>query len=360
MTRRFLLQNLVAAGAFAQPGGRKTRNVFLVSTDGLRWQEVFRGADPALLNKEQGHVADLPALKASYWRESPTQRRAALMPFLWSAIARNGQLWGNRDLGSDAYVTNGKNFSYPGYNELLTGAPDDRIDSNDKKPNPNINVFEWLHRKPAFRDKVAAFAAWDCLPFILNAPRAGFLVNGGYDPYPAAGNPHLSLLNRVKKETALWDAEPMDAPVYLTALEHLRTKKPRALYISLGETDEWAHEGRYDLYLQAAHRVDTYLKELWETAQSMPEYRDQTTLLVAVDHGRGEGSPAWRSHGAKLAESKYVWFGVMGPDTPPLGERGKAPPVTESQVAASVAALLGEDYLQFRPQAGKPLPDLFR
>ena len=40
------------------------------------------------------------------------------MPFLWSVIARQGQIYGNRDKGSPAKVANGKNFSYPGYNEF--------------------------------------------------------------------------------------------------------------------------------------------------------------------------------------------------------------------------------------------------
>lgn len=163
---------------------RRTTNVVFVMTDGLRWQEVFRGADQSLMNKENGAVEDIPAIRAAYWRETTAERRAALMPFLWNTIAHGGagfggQIYGNRDLGSDAFVTNGLNFSYPGYNETLCGFPDARIDSNDKVPNPNVTVFEWLHRKLAFHGKVAAFGAWDAFPFIFNAPRAGFPVNAG-------------------------------------------------------------------------------------------------------------------------------------------------------------------------------------
>src|SRR4051812_27778355 len=113
----------------------QTRKVILVMTDGLRWQEVFRGVDPELLNKEHGGVRDVEAIRKSYWRETPEQRRAALFPFLWSEIAAKGQVFGNRDAGSEMFVTNGKNFSYPGYSETLTGFADDRIDSNDKKYN---------------------------------------------------------------------------------------------------------------------------------------------------------------------------------------------------------------------------------
>jgi hypothetical protein len=48
----------------------------------------------------------------------------------------------------------------------------------------------------------------------------------------------------------------------------------------------------------------------------------------------------------------------MGPDTPARGEREKIDPVTQSQIAATVAALLGQDYLHDVPAAAKPLPDV--
>ena len=35
----------------------KTRNILLVTSDGLRWQEVFGGADSSMFNKENGGVA---------------------------------------------------------------------------------------------------------------------------------------------------------------------------------------------------------------------------------------------------------------------------------------------------------------
>ena len=103
-----------------------------MTTDGLRWQEVFGGADPALMNKENGGVADVDLLKKEFGGETPEIRRKALMPFVWNVIAKNGQLFGNANAGSEAKVTNGKNFSYPGYNEIFTGAADPSIDSNDK------------------------------------------------------------------------------------------------------------------------------------------------------------------------------------------------------------------------------------
>jgi hypothetical protein len=121
-----VLLGLLALPAFAAP---RTRNVIVVMTDGLRWQEVFQGADAALMNKENGAVSEPEALKKEFWRDTPTARREALMPFLWTTIAKQGQVFGNRTAGSEAWVTNGMNFSYPGYSETLCGFPDPRIDS---------------------------------------------------------------------------------------------------------------------------------------------------------------------------------------------------------------------------------------
>src|SRR5262249_6533802 len=150
-------------------------------------------------------------------------------------------------------------FSYPGYSEALCGFPDPRIDSNDKKPNPNENVVEWLSRKSAFKGQAAAFGAWDVFPYIFNVERSGLLVNAGYDPFTALpGSTVIESLNLLKRETDVLDGEALDAFTFHTALEYFKVKKPRVLFLSLGETDEWAHAGRYDLYLRAAHRFDQY------------------------------------------------------------------------------------------------------
>ena len=284
------------------------------------------------------------------------------MPFLWGIVAKNGQIYGNRELKSEAFVTNGKNFSYPGYSETLCGFPDPKITSNDKILNSNVNVMEWLHQKPAFRNKVAAFGAWDVFPYIFNAARAGFPVNAGYNPFTAGSiTPKMELLNQLKAEAPrVWPDEAFDSLTFHTAMEYLKERKPRVLYLSLGETDDWAHGGNYAQYLHSAHRVDTYLKMLWDTIQSMPQYRGKTTLIFSTDHGRGESPSEWKSHGVKIPDSKYIWMAFLGPDTRPLGERSETTAVTQSQIAATLAALLGEDYAGAVEKAGKPLMDVLR
>jgi hypothetical protein len=355
---------LVSPAPAQVPSAHKTENVIVVMLDGLRWQEVFRGEDPELLKTLGPEALGDPKGRAAaaqkrYERATPAERRQALMPFLWSVVASQGQIFGNRDLGSNSQVTNGLNFSYPGYSETLTGFADPRVHSNDNIPNPNETVFEWLNREPAFSGKVAAFGAWDVFNGIFNRERCGFTVNAGYDPLTAIpATPELALLNTLKAETVrIWPDEPFDPLPFHTAIEYVKAKKPRLLFLGLGETDDWAHAGSYPEYLNAAHLGDSYVRQLWELVQSRPEYRGKTTLIVLPDHGRGEAA-LWTSHGEKIPESKQTWMAFLGPDTPPLGERKQAPPVSESRIAATLAALLGEDYHAAVPAAGVAIPDV--
>ena len=222
----------------AQAPIRQTENIIYVMTDGLRRQEVFNGADPAIMDLEHGKVKDIAALKKAYWRDSVADRRAALMAFLWTVVAQEGQIYGNLSKGSDAHVTNALNFSYPGYSETFCGFADPRVNSNDKVWNPNQTVLEWLNQKNAFRGRIAAFAAWDVMPYILNAQRSHLLVNAGYEPLTAMPmTPRLDLLNHEKEETPrFWEDEPFDPIPFYTALENISRRKGHGCCTSRLET----------------------------------------------------------------------------------------------------------------------------
>jgi len=101
--------------------------------------------------------------------------------------------------------------------------------------------------------------------------------------------------------------------------------------------------------------VDRFVRRLWETIQTIPQYRGKTTFIITADHGRGSGPSEWKDHGEKVAGTEGDWIAVIGPDTPALGERTDTQPCTESQIAATIAALLGEDYHAASRNAGVPI-----
>jgi hypothetical protein len=343
------------------PAALKTRNVVLIVSDGLRWQEIFTGADPLLLNEENGGIWDKEAdLRRDFWRDSPEARRQALFPFLWDTVAVHGQIFGNQTKGSIAQVTNGLAFSYPGYNEMLSGHPDARIDSNEYGPNPNLTVFEWLNGLPDLHGQVSAFATWNTFKDIFNVERSHLPLHVGWDaPYTGKLTPREELMNRLYRTTTRFDDEDVyDSFVQVSLLDSFRTQRPRVLFVGYGETDNWAHQGRYDLVLHAAHDFDGFVKELWNTLQALPEYRDKTTFIITCDHGRGSGKEQWKEHGVDEPGSENVWIAVMGPDTPALGERTQISRVTQSQIAATLAGLIGKDYPKAEPAAAAPIADV--
>src|ERR1700712_2774523 len=133
----------------------KTRNIFIITTDGFRWQEVFTGADSLLINNKK-YTADTSLAKDMYWDASPGLRRKKLMPFFWNVIAKKGQLYGNRLLNNKVNMKNLYKISYPGYNEILTGYADWHFIPNTPVNNGNINILEYLNQQPAYKGKVAA------------------------------------------------------------------------------------------------------------------------------------------------------------------------------------------------------------
>ena len=322
-----------------------TRNVVLVVIDGARWQEVFRGGDCALMTKAQG-VEDTLQLRASYCRSTADSARAALFPFLWGTVARQGVLLGDRDQGSDAHISNTMKFSYPGYNEILTGTADPRIDKNAYGPNPNVTVFEWLAHRRGFEGGVRAWGTWDAFDAIFNEARAKFPVRSGWEPpFPHARDAVEGELDTLwATTTRYWSDMPYDAFLQRAALQSLKRDRPRVLFVGFGESDEWAHERRYDHYLGSLHDADGYLAGLWRTLQSMPSYRGKTTLLVLCDHGRGRTTEKWTDHGRDVDGAEEIWFAALGPGVPRIGVVKDGPPMVQAQVAATLAALVGESW----------------
>ena len=339
----------------------RTRNVVLIVSDGLRWQEVFTGADASLLNEANGGSWEKEAdLRREFWHTDPAERRRALLPFLWNTVAAGGQIFGNQNLGSVARVTNEFAFSYPGYNEMLTGHPDPRINSNEFGPNPNVSVFEWLNTQPELHGKVGVYATWATFKDIFNVGRSHLPLQVGWDPpYHGALSPQQELLNRLYRTTTrLEDGDVYNAFMQVPLLESFASRQPRVLFVGYGETDNWAHAGRYDLVLHSAHLFDRFVGELWDRLQARPAYRDLTTFIITTDHGRGSGLTEWKEHGVEQKGSDNIWIAVIGPDTPPLGERSHTAEVHQAQIAATVAAFLGKDFRRAAPEAAPAVSEV--
>src|SRR6201986_637116 len=89
------------------------KHLFVITIDGFRWQEVFTGADAALVGNEE-YVRDTALTRSLYWDSTAELRRRKLLPFFWNTIAQKGRLYGNRLWGNKVNVNNWYKISYPG------------------------------------------------------------------------------------------------------------------------------------------------------------------------------------------------------------------------------------------------------
>jgi hypothetical protein len=352
---KFILPSLAAVlffiSAAAQPAAR-TKHLFIITIDGFRWQEVFTGADPLLVSNP-GYVQDTALTRQMYWDNTAEARRRRLLPFFWGTIAAEGRLYGNRLLGNKMNVKNFYKISYPGYNEIFTGHTDAISSPNLPINNPHTNVLEYLDHTSEYRGKVAVFTSWNVFPFILNQERSGLPVNSGYAKMNEGGDATGGLIDSVQC-TMLQSKTRHDQLTWLCAREYITLHHPSVLYLAFGETDELAHAGRYDLYLQQASDIDRMIADLWYLVQTDPYYKDNTTFLITTDHGRGWKPNKWTTHGFWAEGSGDIWMAVLGPAIEPEGELRNREQVYQKQLAATIASLLGDPAAPGHPP-GKPI-----
>lgn len=355
-SRFFLLSMLCLLPSACLWSQLKTENLVLITLDGLRWQELFGGADRSLITNTL-YVKDTSTLIRRFWHADDEERRNRLMPFFWSTLVENGQIYGNRWKNNRVNCTNIFHFSYPGYAEILCGFSDaQNIRTNDKINNPNKTFLEILHQEKEFQGKIAAFTSWDVFPYIINEERSGIYVNAGFDQ---CDDPKLSreekILNKLQKEIpSPWSSVRLDAFTHNYAKAYIKKHRPKIVYISYGETDDFAHDGRYDHYLNSARQTDQFIADLWFFLQEMKQYRNKTTLVITTDHGRGEGDQ-WTSHGNRVEGSDAIWLAVIGPDTPPGGEISMEGQYWQNQIAATCMYLLNRPFPSSEMEAGKPI-----
>ena len=278
------------------------------------------------------------------------------MPFLWNVIGKNGQIFGDPDRSASALSTNGLKFSYPGYSELFCGVVDKSIDSNDKKDNPNLSVLEYLNSLPRYQGKVSAVCTWDVFPSIFRTRQNKLRIISGWSlpegEHASARQKELAVI--MHQLPRYWKDNVFDVITMEAVKDELVQRKPRVMYIALGETDEWGHGRRYDLYLNAAHNADQFLADLWQQLQRSPQYAGKTAMLITTDHGRGSNKVDWTDHGKDVPGAEHIWLAAIGPGVMPKGLREKVN-IKQVQVASTVARLLGEDFQQASPKAAPPI-----
>lgn len=324
----------------AGPINAQVRHVIFVTIDGVRPEDLFGGADSLLMqNPKDAGIADTAAFRVRWWRDTAVERRRAVMPFLWDTLVPSGVAYG---IGANVRVTNGLNFSGPGYTELFTGAARADVTTNDDRRYGHPTVFELVARRATRPTDVAAFTSWTTQARLTATRPGGFTSQGPFEPLPAEFRDDAALTRlQVIEERTRHDDRSMryDAFTHELALAWLKRFRPTLLHIGLGEPDVDAHSRQYDRYLAMLHATDRMLSELMHAVNADPTLAGRTAIVITTDHGRGATSRDWTDHGRDVVNAGRWWFVASGAGVTPRGV--VTDPMTQAQVTPTILRLLG-------------------
>jgi hypothetical protein len=142
-----------------------------------------------------------------------------------------------------------------------------------------------------------------------------------YTPQLAGGEFELQQLDMILKLSvddfkshALTISSPDELSVYI-ARRLMREQSPSLLWITMHDIDV-AHAGAYSLYVDGIRRTDRLCLDVWQAAQSEPEYAGNTTLFILPDFGRDAdedaGGNGFQHHRTGDAASRTTWMMALG------------------------------------------------
>lgn len=340
----FQILGFVLCSALVFGQNKKPERLIIVTIDGLRWQEVFKGLDNEIIANPDTK-GNLKNIKTLY------PNREAIMPFFWNELSKKAAFYGNRDQQSDVKVSNPYHFSYPGYAELLSGWVDEKVNSNNYPENTNLNILDILQSKKLYENQIVAFGAWNAFARIFHKSTSKFPVFEAFSTYKNDKSANVDLLNSMLKNSHKpWlGNEALDIFTHTMAMDYLKTQKPKVAFIGYGETDEWAHSENYRYYLDAMKNTDQFLSEIWNFIQTTPEYKDNTILLITTDHGRGSAK-SWGDHGSDVPGADEIWFALYYPQLKSTGEIKTSKTIYLKELSPTLLRLMGIDSKELSPK----------
>jgi hypothetical protein len=318
-------------------------HLVLVTIDGVRWQEVFRGVDTSLASRT----------KARHQLEMSPE---ALLPNIHRIATTHGVLLGKED--SQVRVSSPSTVSLPGYSELFSGKTP-RCANNDCPQTTETTLLDDWHRADP-EATMAVFSSWARIPRAVARDVRHLVVSAGRNDVrvPARLSSDKMFRRMLADGTTAGPAPGTDdyrpdrhtAEAGLRALEVLR---PAFLFLALGDTDEQAHHGDYEAYLSALRQADEVLGHLDAWLCSQQQLGKRTLLIVATDHGR---AASFQNHGGS-PEAARIWTLWSGDDVRLRGYPA-VPASRLADVASTIRRLLDLP-TNASPDAGRNLAVLF-
>ena len=105
-----------------------------------------------------------------------------------------------------------------------------------------------------------------------------------------------------------------DELTWFVATEVLRRVSPAILVINFSDV-EVAHSGTYSLHLSGIRRNDALVYRLWNFLKTLPDYRDNVTMVVMPEFGRdpdGATTNGFFNHRSNTSSNRMAWAMILG------------------------------------------------
>jgi hypothetical protein len=189
---------------------------------------------------------------------------------------------------ADFEVANTALISLPAYQSIFLGVKNG-CDSNDCPTVDSPTFVDRLAQLWKEPEQVAVFSSWERISRAVAVEPARI---------------HLEAGLQSGEESPPWRRARYDVDTWAKASRYLSQSKPRFLYLSFNDADEWAHKGNVEQFNQALQRYDGWLDTLFEQEKD-------ATILITTDHGRGVGTE-WSDHSNHTPSAKFIWLVTRG------------------------------------------------
>ncbi|WP_345990871.1 sulfatase-like hydrolase/transferase [Chryseobacterium sp. Chry.R1] len=241
------------------------------------------------------------------------------------------------------FKNNGTTSTNPGHSAMCSGVYENIKNNGTELPGYPSVMQQWLKYTGAAKTKAWIVSSKDKLEVLNNCkqvdwkdkfqPSADCGVSGNGSGY-RADDVTISRVKNIMGQYA-----------------------PNIIVINLKDVDSYGHANNWNAYINAIKTTDASIKEVWDHIQSLPAYKDKTTLIVSNDHGRHlDANGGFAEHGDSCNGCRHIEFFALGPDfkkntTISTGN------YEQIDIASTIAELLGVP-LQYAK--GKVIKEVFK
>ena len=199
------------------------------------------------------------------------------------------------------FKNNGTTNTNPGHSAMCSGVYESIQNNGKELPGFPSVMQQWLKYTGADKTKAWVIASKDKLEVLNNCK-----LDGWKDKFQPSADCGISGNGSDYRD---------DAVTVANTKEVMKKYSPNIIVINLKDVDSYGHNNNWKEYIKAIKTTDASIKEIWDYIQSLPSYKDKTTLIVSNDHGRHiDTKGGFQNHGDDCTGCRHIEFFAMGPD----------------------------------------------